>query len=146
MKQGGMISDLADLDNVTVGTPFKLANTYYDLYYFVIYANNDTMIQCGSFDLPSIPARTGKDITVPYTLEGIQAKPGAEYYLNISYQLKAAASYAPAGHELATAQFKLPVYREGIEVILEGALKVTKGHTTLRAEGAYMTFQLTRQL
>ena len=80
LKQGGMISNLADLDNVTVGTPFKLANTYYDLYYFVIYANNDTMIQCGSFDLPSIPARTGKDITVPYTLEGIQAKPGAEYY------------------------------------------------------------------
>ena len=32
------------------------------------------------------------------------------------------------------------VDREGIEVILEGALKVTKGHTTLRAEGAYMTF------
>ena len=33
---GGMVSDLVDLDNVTVGTPFKLANAYYDLYYFVI--------------------------------------------------------------------------------------------------------------
>lgn len=97
---------------------------------------DDVMIQCGSFDLPSIPARTGKDITVPYTLEGVQAKPGAEYYVNISYQLKVATPYAPAGHELATAQFKLPIYKEGIEVVPEGNLKVTKEHTTLRAEGA----------
>ena len=50
----------------------------------------------------------------------MQAKPGAEYYLNISYQLKNAMPYAPAGHELATAQFKLPIYQEGIEVIPEG--------------------------
>ena len=38
---GGMISDLADLDNVTVGTLFKIANAYYDLYYSIIYANDE---------------------------------------------------------------------------------------------------------
>ena len=107
---------------------------------------DDVMIQSGSLDLPSIPARGEKDITVPYTLVGVQAKPGAEYYLNISYQLKNAMPYAPAGHELATAQFKLPIYQEGIEVIPEGTLKVTKKHTTLRAEGAnfYVEFDLVR--
>lgn len=97
---------------------------------------DDVMLKSGSMELPSVPARTGIDLTVPYAFGSIQPKPGAEYYLNISYQLKDAAPYAPAGHELATAQFRLPVYREGIEVIPQGTLKVTKEHTLLRAEGA----------
>lgn len=97
---------------------------------------DDVMLQSGSMELPSVPARTGMDLAVPYAFGSIQPKPGAEYYLNISYQLKDAAPYAPAGHELATAQFRLPVYREGIEVIPQGTLKVTKEHTLLRAEGA----------
>lgn len=107
---------------------------------------DDVMIFSGSMDLPSIPARTSKDITIPYDLKSIQAVPGAEYYVNISYQLKEAVPYAPAGHELATAQFKLPVYKEGIEFIPEGILKVTKNHTTLRAEGAnfHVDFDLVR--
>lgn len=107
---------------------------------------DDVMIFSGSMDLPSIPARTSKDITIPYDLKSIQAVPGAEYYVNISYQLKETVPYAPAGHELATAQFKLPVYKEGIEFIPEGILKVTKNHTTLRAEGAnfHVDFDLVR--
>lgn len=107
---------------------------------------DDVMIFSGSMDLPSIPARTSKDITIPYDLKSIQAVPGAEYYVNISYQLKETVPYAPAGHELATAQFKLPVYKEGIEFIPEGTLKVTKNHTTLRAEGAnfHVDFDLVR--
>ena len=107
---------------------------------------DDVMIFSGSLDLPSIPARTSREITIPYDLSLIQPVPGAEYYVNISYQLKEAAPYAPAGHELATAQFKLPVYKEGIEFIPEGTLKVTKNHTTLRAEGAnfHVDFDLVR--
>lgn len=107
---------------------------------------DDVMIFSGSMGLPSIPARTSKDITIPYDLKSIQVVPGAEYYVNISYQLKEAVPYAPAGHELATAQFKLPVYKEGIEFIPEGTLKVTKNHTTLRAEGAnfHVDFDLVR--
>lgn len=107
---------------------------------------DDVMIFSGSMDLPSIPARTSKDITIPYDLKSIQSVPGAEYYVNISYQLKETVPYAPAGHELATAQFKLPVYKEGIEFIPEGTLKVTKNHTTLRAEGAnfHVDFDLVR--
>lgn len=107
---------------------------------------DDVMIFSGSMDLPSIPARTSKELTIPYDLSSIQPVPGAEYYVNISYQLKETTPYAPAGHELATAQFKLPVYKEGIECIPEGTLKVTKNHTTLRAEGAnfYVDFDLVR--
>lgn len=107
---------------------------------------DDVMIQSGSIELPSIPARTAKEITLPYDFSSIHAKPGAEYYLNLSYQLKEAAVYASAGHELATAQFRLPIHKEGIEVIPEGFLHVTKEHTTLRAEGAnfHVDFDLVR--
>ena len=107
---------------------------------------DDVMIQGGSMELPSIPARTEKVVKLPYDPASIKAKPGAEYYLNLSYQLKEHTVYAPAGHELATAQFKLPIYIEGIEVIPEGVLKVTKEHTTLHAEGAnfHVDFDLVR--
>lgn len=107
---------------------------------------DDVMLQSGSMDLPSIPARTSRDIQIPYKLQNIHTKPGAEYYLNISYQLKNRTSYAPAGHELATAQFRLPIYREGLEKIPEGVLQVTKTHTLLRASGAdfHVDFDLVR--
>ncbi len=107
---------------------------------------DDVMLQRGSMDLPSVPARTSRDIQIPYKPQKIHAKPGAEYYLNISYQLKDSTLYAPAGHELATAQFCLPIYREGLEKIPEGVLRVTKTHTLLRASGAdfHVDFDLVR--
>lgn len=107
---------------------------------------DDVMIQGGSMELPSIPARSEKEVKIPYDFASIKAKPGAEYYLNLSYQLKEHTAYAPAGYELATAQFKLPVYKEGIEVVPEGMLKVTKEHTVLHAEGAnfHVDFDLVR--
>ena len=107
---------------------------------------DDVMIQGGSMELPSIPARSEKEVKIPYDFVSVKAKPGAEYYLNLSYQLKEHTAYAPAGHELATAQFKLPVYKEGIEVVPEGMLKVTKEHTVLHAEGAnfHVDFDLVR--
>lgn len=107
---------------------------------------DDVMIQGGSMELPSIPARSKKEVKIPYDFASVKAKPGAEYYLNLSYQLKEHTAYAPAGHELATAQFKLPVYKEGIEVVPGGMLKVTKEHTVLHAEGAnfHVDFDLVR--
>lgn len=107
---------------------------------------DDVMIQGGSMELPSIPARSEKEVKIPYDFASVKAKPGAEYYLNLSYQLKEHTAYAPAGHELATAQFKLPVYKEGIEVVPEGMLKVRKEHTVLHAEGAnfHVDFDLVR--
>lgn len=123
--------DFADLDQ------FRLV-------YSII--EDDVMIQGGSMELPSIPARSEKEVKIPYDFASIKAKPGAEYYLNLSYQLKEHTAYAPAGHELATAQFKLPVYKEGIEVVPEGMLRVTKEHTVLHAEGAnfHVDFDLVR--
>lgn len=97
---------------------------------------DDVILQTGFMAVPSIEARANKDITLPYDLSVIKVKPGAHYYVNISYQLRADTSYASSGHELATAQFELPLYKEGIVVRPEGILNVEKEHTTLHVKGA----------
>ena len=97
---------------------------------------DDVILQTGFMSAPSIEARANKDITLPYDLSAIKVKPGAHYYVNISYQLREDTSYASSGHELATAQFELPLYKEGIMVRPEGILNVEKEHTTLHVKGA----------
>ena len=73
---------------------------------------DDVILQTGFMAVPSIEARANKDITLPYDLSAIKVKPGAHYYVNISYQLREDTSYASSGHELATAQFELPLYKK----------------------------------
>lgn len=97
---------------------------------------DDVILQTGFMAVPSIEARANKDIILPYDLSTIKVKPGAHYYVNISYQLREDTSYASSGHELATAQFELPLYKEGIMVRPEGILNVEKEHTTLHVKGA----------
>ena len=97
---------------------------------------DDVILQTGFMAVPSIEARANKDITLPYDLSAIKVKPGAHYYVNISYQLREDTGYASSGHELATAQFELPLYKEGIVVRPEGILNVEKEHTTLHVKGA----------
>lgn len=97
---------------------------------------DDVILQTGFMPIPSIEARANKDITLPYDLSAIKVKPGAHYYVNISYQLREDTRYASSGHELATAQFELPLYKEGIVVRPEGILNVEKEHTTLHVKGA----------
>lgn len=97
---------------------------------------DDVILQTGFMAVPSIEARANKDITLPYDLSAIKVKPGAHYYVNISYQLREDTSYASSGHELATAQFELPLYKGGIMVRPEGILNVEKEHTTLHVKGA----------
>ena len=49
---------------------------------------DDVILQTGFMAVPSIEARANKDITLPYDLSAIKVKPGAHYYVNISYQLE----------------------------------------------------------
>lgn len=97
---------------------------------------DDVILQTGFMPVPSIEARANRDITLPYDLSAIKVKPGAHYYVNISYQLREDTRYASSGHELATAQFELPLYKEGIVIRPEGILNVEKEHTTLHVKGA----------
>lgn len=95
---------------------------------------DDVILQSGSMDLPSIPAREKKEITIPYS-SNIVPKPGAEYLLNISYQLKESTQYADSGYELATAQFEIPIHTEGIEFIPNGKISISKSIACLTAIG-----------
>lgn len=67
-----------------------------------------TVIQSGSFtpeELAIDPLSRGI-LTAPYTMP--ELKPGAEYFLNVSFALKEDTSWAGAGHQVAWEQFALP--------------------------------------
>lgn len=111
--------DFANLDR------FKLVYTVME---------DDVVLESGSMDLPSIPARQNKEIVIPYN-SNITSKPGAEYLLNISYQLKEDTQYAKSGFELATAQIKLPIHTQGVLVTPSGKLSVYESLACLTATG-----------
>jgi len=60
-------------------------------------------------DMPAldIPAGEAREVTLPYTLPA--PRPGSEYLLNLTFTLAGDAAWAPAGFEVAWAQFALPV-------------------------------------
>lgn len=95
---------------------------------------DDRVLQSGSFDVPNIPARTEQEVILPYHVD-FEKKVSATYYLYISYRLKYATAYAPAGHELATAQFTLPLKKQIHEFLVHGSLKIEKDSTLLHVYG-----------
>ncbi|UCH36618.1 MAG: DUF4981 domain-containing protein [Armatimonadota bacterium] len=67
-----------------------------------------------------VPAGGETTATLPYTLP--PAQPGAEYWLDLSFTLAEATAWAPAGHEVAWAQFQLPVAAPPTPAILRRAM------------------------
>ncbi|MGC8882220.1 MAG: glycoside hydrolase family 2 TIM barrel-domain containing protein [Bryobacteraceae bacterium] len=63
--------------------------------------------------LPALDIEPGGEKEFTLNLPKITPKPGAEYWLNISFRLKNATRWAPAGHEIAWEQFALPWKAEG---------------------------------
>lgn len=108
----------------------------FDLYYSIF--EDETLIEDGTISLPSIPAREKTKLTLPYQLD-FAVKPGARYFLNISYQLKATTAYAVKGYELASASFELPIQTAGIEVVPNGRISVHETATLLSVEGSNFT-------
>ncbi|RDY28593.1 beta-galactosidase subunit alpha [Romboutsia weinsteinii] len=110
---------------------FKNLNTL-ELVYNI--KEDEKIVASGRVAMPSIPGRGEAEIQLPYSLD-FTTTPGADYYLNISYVLKEACDWAEAGHELATAQFELPVVTEKIKVTPKVNLEVIKEHCKLTAKG-----------
>ncbi|MFA9465486.1 MAG: glycoside hydrolase family 2 TIM barrel-domain containing protein, partial [Velocimicrobium sp.] len=70
---------------------------------------DERTIGTGILNAQDVGARQTKKINIPYASSLPETlKEGAEYYLNLSVQLKEDASYAKAGHEIAQKQFLLP--------------------------------------
>jgi beta-galactosidase len=61
--------------------------------------------------LDSVPLAPGQHVRVAVPFRQIQAEPGTEYYLNVSFRQRRARGLVPAGHEIAFDQFRLPFAR-----------------------------------
>ncbi|MDU1454052.1 MAG: beta-galactosidase subunit alpha [Paeniclostridium sordellii] len=95
---------------------------------------DDKVITSKRIEMPSVLGRETCEITLPYSLD-FPKTDGATYYLNISYVLKEDCDWAKAGHELATAQFELPIKTKKVKVTPKGSLEVIKDHCTLVVKG-----------
>ena len=71
-----------------------------------------TVVQSGRLDLAGIAPRASKTVRVPFT--AIQPGPGTEYFLELVFALRAGSAWAPAGHEVAWEQVKLPVFQPAV--------------------------------
>jgi len=64
------------------------------------------VLQRGELALPALPPRAKTRLKVPW--RAIRPKPGVDYWLDLSFHLKADTLWARAGHEVAHTQLQLP--------------------------------------
>ncbi|MBN2183538.1 MAG: DUF4981 domain-containing protein [Sedimentisphaerales bacterium] len=97
---------------------------------------DEKVIDSGTLDNLDINPGDSTEITIP--INSITPEPGLEYFLDLSFVLKDKQSWAPAGHEIAWEQFKLPV--EGPAVIADAtrmpSLKFSDHEKTISVEGS----------
>lgn len=74
---------------------------------------DDRVIQSGTLPLPQIAPRQSGEITIPYQLPESCT---ADYWLNLSFVLGEEQTWAERGHEVAWAQFQLPVAKEKLQL------------------------------
>ncbi|TEU10442.1 MAG: DUF4981 domain-containing protein [Anaerolineales bacterium] len=65
------------------------------------------VLECGRLPTLTTPAGAEETVTVPFAKP--QATPGTEYWLGLSFRLSKPTLWADRGHEVAWAQFKLPI-------------------------------------
>jgi len=70
-------------------------------------SENGKVISSGELSLPKMPAGSDSTVKVPFTIRN--PKPGAEYFVRISFVLNSDKLWAKKGLEMASQQFKIPV-------------------------------------
>lgn len=65
------------------------------------------VLQSGTVAVPSVAGRSEGEVRIPYAIPA--PAPGTEYYVTLSFGLAHEETWACQGHEVAWAQFKLPV-------------------------------------
>ncbi|HEY0009124.1 MAG TPA: glycoside hydrolase family 2 TIM barrel-domain containing protein, partial [Tepidisphaeraceae bacterium] len=103
------------------------------------------MIQSGTLAMPSVAAGATVEMDVPLT-KPKAILPGAAYYLTLRYTLAADATWAPAGHEVATAQFELPwkALAAAVTSFRNDAVKIEESPLALRLIGANSEIEFDR--
>lgn len=69
---------------------------------------NGIEVQSGKLAPLDIPAGESGELVVPFIRP--EGKRGAEYFINLSFQLNKDVPWAPAGHEIYNEQIKLPIH------------------------------------
>jgi beta-galactosidase len=73
---------------------------------------DDKVIETGALSNLNIEPEEILEVTIPF--KAVSPEPGVEYFLNLSFKLKEKQMWAPAGHELAWEQFKLPIEKPAV--------------------------------
>jgi beta-galactosidase len=96
---------------------------------------DDQVIQAGKIEDLDIEPGKSKQLQIP--IDAISPEPGVEYFLDVNFVLRDEQSWAPAGHEVAWEQFKLPV--EAAAVVADPAkmpsLKLIEQDEIIRVDG-----------
>jgi beta-galactosidase len=94
------------------------------------------VLQQGRLAALALAPRETKTVAIPFT--PIAPAPATEYFLELSFKLKADTPWAPAGHEVAWEQFKLPLSAPAIAAAKPLAplhLDEQTDHITVRGSG-----------
>ena len=100
------------------------------------------VLEQGEMPALDIPPGEVQQITLPYALPN--PRPGAEYRLNLSFTLRADMPWAPAGFEVAWAQFEVPAKSAAptiaVKTMPELAVNETKGEIAVEGEEFRLCF------
>jgi beta-galactosidase len=102
-------------------------------------------IQEGVIEDLEIPAGASQRIHVP--LREYTPEPGVEYHLNLSFRTRAATALLPAGHELASEQFRLPREAPAVTLPLTSLppLQVDEDSASVTVGNAMFSVQFDKQ-
>jgi len=89
---------------ITNWADFQALDTWLDGAWRIV--ADGRVVQEGRLDLAGIAPRKAKTLRVPFALFNAEAE--TEYFLELSFATRAASPWAPAGHEVAWEQIKLP--------------------------------------
>jgi beta-galactosidase len=107
-------------------------------------SESGTVIKSGTY--PSFDVKPGQETNVQVPLEIPGPKPGAEYFLRISYSLANDEIWAKKGFEIASQQFLLPVKASANQPVISEAKQITMSRgekeITLKGEGFTFVFDL----
>jgi len=95
---------------------------------------NGKEIDKGTLQLPRIAPLMERAVNVPYRINN--PKPGAEYFLRVSYTQKEKTLWADKGFEVASEQFKLPVGTPPVvETKVNKPVRLTQDAQTVNVSG-----------
>jgi beta-galactosidase len=118
----GFNADDLSVGLFTITNKFRFINLKKYIFSYRIEANGK-VVKSGNLPALDIPPEKEKQLTI--AVRNLRAKPGVEYFVTILAKTKVAENLIPAGWEIASEQFKLPLEAEKKQFNIAKAGKVT---------------------